>query len=151
MGSVYECLNGIFLVGYNDPRTNKYFTPSVGGTEGLDASFKPRFDYKGMQKGIPQGFNYNTPAECNHYKYHSRSTIQITTDAPLMTASEVWFLRAEAKLREFTGANESVQNCYEKAVHAFLSNSGEQQMQTNTCKVIPNLQTTKTYSLKAMT
>lgn len=105
-----------FLVGYNDPRTNKYFTPSVGGTEGLDASFKPRFDYKGMQKGIPQGFNYNTPAECNHYKYHSRSTIQITTDAPLMTASEVWFLRAEAKLREFTGANESVQNCYEKAV-----------------------------------
>ena len=68
------------------------------------------------QKGIPQGFNYNTPAECNHYKYHSRSTIQITTDAPLMTASEVWFLRAEAKLREFTGANESVQNCYEKAV-----------------------------------
>ena len=33
-----------------------------------------------------------------------------------MTASEVWFLRAEAKLREFTGANESVQNCYEKAV-----------------------------------
>ena len=105
-----------YLVGYNDPRTNKYFTPAVGGTEGLDPSFQARFNYAGAQKGMPQGFNYNVPAGSNHYKYHSRSTIQITTDAPLFTAAEMWFLRAEAKLRNITGADISAKECYEKGV-----------------------------------
>lgn len=103
-----------FLVGYDDPRADKYFTPSYGGVEGLDESFKTRFDYTGKQKGIPQGFNYNVPAECNHYKYHSRATIQITTDAPIMTSAEVWFLRAEAALRGYS--SENVKSCYEKGV-----------------------------------
>lgn len=107
-----------FMVGYNDPRAAKYFTPSVGGqvadNNGNKQGPTPLFDYSGMQKGIPQGYNYNTPAEVNHYKFHSRCTIDASVPAPLMTPAEVWFLRAEAALRKYS--TEDVKTCYEKGV-----------------------------------
>ncbi|MDR1161794.1 MAG: SusD/RagB family nutrient-binding outer membrane lipoprotein, partial [Tannerellaceae bacterium] len=86
------------LTGYGDPRISKYFEPATG--EG----------YAGEYRGIRQGTGYN------HTRYinHSRLTIKQSDNATLMTASEVWFLRAEAALRKWTA--EDVGYCYTKGV-----------------------------------
>lgn len=104
------------LTGYEDPRAPKYFTPAVGGNEGIAENYKPLFDYSGTFKGIPMGLGAekNIPHGNNAYKYHARCTIQVETPAPLMTAAEIWFLRAEAALRGFS--SENVKNCYETGV-----------------------------------
>ena len=47
---------------------------------------------------------------------HSRSTITQKTDAILMTPAEVWFLRAEAALRGWSG--EDAGTCYEQGVRS---------------------------------
>ena len=109
------------LTGYNDPRTTKFFTPAVGGTptdeDGKEmANFIPKFDYKGKIKGIPMGLgdDKNIPAGNNAYKFHARGTMKVEDHCPLMTAAEVWLLRAEAALRGFS--SENVKQCYEKGV-----------------------------------
>lgn len=104
------------LTGYDDPRAPKYFIPAVGGNEGIAENYKPLFDYSGTFKGIPMGLGgeKNIPQGNNAYKYHARCTIQVDTPAPLMTAAEIWFLRAEAALRGFS--SENVKNCYETGV-----------------------------------
>ena len=104
------------LSGYEDPRASKYFTVAKGGNEGLPESFKPLFDYKDTFKGIPMGLGSanNIPTGNNAYKYHARSTIAVGTPAPLMTAAEVWFLRAEAALRGLT--SEDASTCYKTGV-----------------------------------
>ena len=86
------------LTGYQDPRLPYYFNTA---TEGI---------CKGLYKGIRQGTGFN------HMKYrtHSNSTVTQNTDAILMSASEIWFLRAEAALRGWT--SESVVHCYEQGV-----------------------------------
>lgn len=67
----------------------------------------------GTYKGVPQGTGVTVKDE-NRYRLHSKSTITKQTDAILMTAAEVWFLRAEAALRGFT--SENVKDCYEKGI-----------------------------------
>lgn len=88
------------LTGYGDPRISRFFEPATG--EG----------YAGEYRGIRQGTAFN------HTKYinHSRLTIKQTTDAILMTAAEVWFLRAEAALRGWSA--EAVESCYRKGVES---------------------------------
>lgn len=86
------------LVGYNDPRLFKYFEPATG--EG----------YRGTFRGIRQGTGFNH----TEYYNHSRLTIDQQSDAILMTAAEVWFLRAEAALRGWSA--EDVETCYRKGV-----------------------------------
>lgn len=117
------------LVGYNDPRTEKFFSPAVGGTP-VDGkgntyeNFIPRFDYKGQIKGIPMGLGdkKNIPAKNDAYKLHARSTMKVEDACPLMTAAEVWFLRAEAALRGFS--SENVKQCYERGVTLSLTQWG---------------------------
>lgn len=46
-----------------------------------------------MESGRGTAFSHN------YYAAFSRLTVEQTTDAVLMTAAEVWFLRAEAALR----------------------------------------------------
>lgn len=86
------------LKGYNDPRLKKYFlpatNPSIAG------------EYRGIRQGT--GFNHR------RYRQHSKSTISQISDAVLMTAAEVWFLRAEAALRGWTAEN--VAFCYRRGV-----------------------------------
>ncbi|MCD8194647.1 MAG: SusD/RagB family nutrient-binding outer membrane lipoprotein, partial [Tannerellaceae bacterium] len=86
------------LVGYEDPRLPAYFESATG------------YGYTGEYHGIRQGTDFN------HLLYgeHSRSTISQTTDAILMTAAEVWFLRAEAALRGWS--SEDVESCYKKGI-----------------------------------
>ncbi len=113
-----------FLTGYQDPRAGKYFATAVGGNEGLPEGFTPLFDYAGTFKGIPMGLGAteNIPAENNAYKYHARCQMQVESNAPIMTAAELWFLRAEAALRGLS--SENVKDCYEKGVKASFEQWG---------------------------
>lgn len=95
-----------FLIGYKDPRLEKYFKPSsLKGAPGV-------IPYEGTYKGIRQGTGFSH----KNYIGHSPSTISQESNAVLMTAAEVWFLRAEAALRGWS--NEVVKECYEKGVKA---------------------------------
>ena len=100
------------LVGYEDPRMEKYFDKATGS----DAT--SLIDYKGTYKGIRQGTGFSH----KNYNGHSKSTITQQTDAVLMTPAEVWFLRAEAALRGWS--SESVKDCYEKGVKASFAQWG---------------------------
>lgn len=94
--------------GYDDPRLGKYFQPATATSEtGESLGVIP---YKGTFKGIRQGTGFNHP----NYFGCSKSTITQTTDAILMTAAEVWFLRAEAALRGWSA--EAPGECYERGV-----------------------------------
>ena len=86
------------LTGYDDPRLKAYFVPCT------DEKF--RGEYRGIRQG--------TCFAHNHYAGLSRLSVTQATDAPLMTASEVWFLRAEAALRGWTDEDE--ENCYRNGV-----------------------------------
>nr|WP_227472055.1 SusD/RagB family nutrient-binding outer membrane lipoprotein [Parabacteroides bouchesdurhonensis] len=100
------------LNGYEDPRREVFFEPcpddvSIIGENGE----KKVVNLKGKYKGIRQGTCFS------HLLYASHSKIYVnqTTDAILMTAAEVWFLRAEAALRGWTGEN--VEACYRQGVN----------------------------------
>lgn len=86
------------LNGYNDPRRNVYFEPCTNEK------------YQGQYRGIRQGTCFS------HTYYYSSSKLHIdqTSDAPLMTAAEVWFLRAEAALRGWT--EENAATCYKNGI-----------------------------------
>ena len=86
------------LVGYNDPRLGIYFEHCTDET------------LKGQYRGIRQG----TCFAHSHYSGLSKLFVKQSTDAPLMTASEVWFLRAEAALRGWTDEDE--ETCYQNGV-----------------------------------
>lgn len=112
MGATMESV----LVGYNDPRLIKYYSKAEGGDikdEKGNLIIAERNKIAGTYKGVPQGTGVTVKDE-NRYRLHSKSTITKQTDAILMTAAEVWFLRAEAALRGFT--SENVKDCYEKGI-----------------------------------
>ena len=86
------------LTGYGDPRLEKFFKPCgsdvvIAGDAG-DGTVVLKGQYHGIRQGT--GFSHN------YYAAFSRLTVDTDTDAVLMTAAEVWFLRAEAALRGWT-------------------------------------------------
>lgn len=90
--------------GYKDPRGEKWYNP---------ASLK---GYEGKLLGIPTGLpmkdgNANIYSVCSSL---NTNTIKENSPAILMTAAEVWFLRAEAALRGYT--DEDAKLCYENGV-----------------------------------
>lgn len=90
--------------GYEDPRGAKWYNPA--SLEG----------YKDKLLGIPTGLPMKA-GDANIYGACSplnTNTISERTPAVLMTAAEVWLLRAEAALRGYT--NEDVRMCYENGV-----------------------------------
>lgn len=101
------------MTGYQDPRLEKYFDKAAGLEE--VTSIIP---YAGTYKGIRQGTGFNH----KNYIAHSRSTISQSSNAVLMTAAEVWFLRAEAALRGWS--TETVEVCYERGVKASFAQWG---------------------------
>lgn len=94
------------LNGYHDPRREAFFKPCENDVL-LDGKTIP---LKGKFKGIRQG----TQFAHTHYASHSRITVIQSTPAILMTAAEVWFLRAEAALRGWT--DENAGDCYTQGV-----------------------------------
>lgn len=105
-----------FLKGYNDPRLNSYFNPAQDGRDTDDniikevAGVKQLSSIEGEYKGVRQG----TGVADNRYSTHSKTTITTTSKIIVMSAAEVWFLRAEAALRGYT--SENVENCYKQGV-----------------------------------
>lgn len=98
-----------YLTGYNDPRLAKYFVPAT------DPAVAGQF--KGIRNGI---------ALPNNQLYRKFSNvINLGTKMPMLTAAEVWFLRAEAKLRGWNVPGVvSVQEAYEKGIQRSLGQWG---------------------------
>lgn len=94
------------LTGYEDPRLQVYFAPCTDER------------WKGTYRGIRQGTCFSH----SHYAGLSKLTVTQDTNAPLMTASEIWFLRAEAALRGWTDENE--ETCYRNGVITSFHQNG---------------------------
>ncbi|NII26694.1 SusD/RagB family nutrient-binding outer membrane lipoprotein [Pseudoflavitalea sp. X16] len=98
-----------YLTGYSDPRLSKYFVaatdPAVAG------------QYKGIRNGI------DLP---NNQLYRKFSTLApLGTKMPMLTSGEVWFLKAEAKLRGWAVPGvATVQEAYEKGIQQSLAQWG---------------------------
>ena len=94
------------LTGYDDPRLKVYFETCTDKA------------YAGEYRGIRQG----TCFAHNHYAGLSKLSVDQSTDAPLMSSAEVWFLRAEAALRGFS--NETPKTCYETGIKTSFAQWG---------------------------
>ena len=105
-----------FLNGYEAPRMDKFYKKADGGG---DVGVPYLFDIKGLYKGIRQGTN---TTNSNRYSMHSWTTVTPETPIIVMTAAEVWFLRAEAALRVYT--SENVHTCYETGIATSFSQWG---------------------------
>lgn len=95
MGAPVESIMG----GYNDPRLGQYFQkatdPAVAGT------------FKGIRNGI------NIDAKARYLDYSALAPLE--SKILLMSAAEVWFLRAEAAVIGWTGAGNAGTN-YENGI-----------------------------------
>ena len=105
-----------FLKGYNDPRLKSYFNPAQDGRDKDGninrevAGVKQLSSIEDEYKGVRQG----TGVADNRYSTHSQTTVTTASKIIVMSAAEVWFLRAEAALRYNTG--DDVENCYKQGV-----------------------------------
>lgn len=105
-----------FLKGYNDPRLKSYFNTAQDGRDKDGkiikevAGVKQINSIEGEFKGVRQG----TGVGDNRYSTHSATTITVGSKIVVMSAAEVWFLRAEAALRGYT--SEDVETCYKQGV-----------------------------------
>lgn len=105
-----------YLVGYNDPRLPVYAKPAT------DAAFTGQ--YIGIRSGANTSFNglgkpgYKTYSSLNSTDA-AKSPIGQKAPQILMTAAEVWFLKAEAALRGWTGAGNAQTN-YETGITTSL-------------------------------
>lgn len=85
-----------YLTGYNDPRLTVYASPAT------DIAFANQ--YIGIRIGI------NIPAKADYQTYASLNTdntFTATKPGQIMSAAEVWFLKAEAALRGWSGAGDA--------------------------------------------
>lgn len=99
------------LTGYEDPRLEQYFLPSTDATVEAQG-----YTYKGIRQGI----------ELNDKSvYGSHSLLNIEEDSPaiLMTAAEVYFLRAEGALNGWS-MDGTAQQLYELGVQASFDQWG---------------------------
>ncbi len=99
------------LNGYSDPRRSFFFEPCAANTTYVDGKGNTVVvPLKGTYKGIRQGTGFSHLFYANHSKIY----VDQKTSPILMTAAEVWFLRAEAALRGWS--TESAEACYRKGV-----------------------------------
>ncbi|MBS7567000.1 SusD/RagB family nutrient-binding outer membrane lipoprotein [Mucilaginibacter sp. Bleaf8] len=101
-----------YLTGYKDPRLPVYAAPAT------DPAFNGQ--YVGIRIGIniPSKDEYQTYASLNTGNTFTASRAQL-----LMSAAEVWFLKAEAALRGWSGAGSAQQN-YEKGIQVSMQHWG---------------------------
>lgn len=99
------------LAGYADPRLPKFFRPCADDVVVAGDGGEITVPLKGQYRGIRQGTGFSH----NYYAAFSRLTVDTDTEAVLMTAAEVWFLRAEAALRGWT--DEDPGACYRTGVN----------------------------------
>ncbi|MBE9601892.1 RagB/SusD family nutrient uptake outer membrane protein [Pedobacter sp. MC2016-24] len=102
-----------FLTGYNDPRLSKYFDPSVA--------------FPGKYQGVRGGGFYDpqpsSPAIYTNFSKASTTSFVFETPAQLMTAAEVYLLRAEGALRGWNMGG-TAKELYESGVRISLAQWG---------------------------
>ena len=88
------------LNGFDDPRREAFFEPCPDDVllQDRDGRDSVRIPLKGQYRGIRQG----TMFAHTLYSALSKIYVNVQTKPILMTAAEVWFLRAEAALRGWT-------------------------------------------------
>lgn len=105
------------LNGFDDPRREAFFEPCpddvlLPDRDGRDSVLIP---LKGQYRGIRQG----TMFAHTLYSALSKIYVNVQTKPILMTAAEVWFLRAEAALRGWTAEDPRI--CYEQGIRCSFS------------------------------
>ena len=105
------------LNGFDDPRREAFFEPCpddvlLPDRDGRDSVLIP---LKGQYRGIRQG----TMFAHTLYSALSKIYVNVQTKPILMTAAEVWFLRAEAALRGWTTEDPGI--CYEQGIRCSFS------------------------------
>jgi hypothetical protein len=100
------------MAGYNDPRLPVYFMP--------DSNTGHTTQYIGIRIGcnIPP-----KPFYSGFSKYNFNTTFTLTAPEVIMTAAEVWFLKAEAALRGWAGAG-NMQTDYETGIQTSMQQYG---------------------------
>jgi len=112
IGASIQC----YMTGYSDPRLPKYFDKSTDpGSAG---------EYKGIRIGSNVGlFNYGKYSTLN-FKDGAVPSFNLRTPPVLMTAAEVYFLRAEAALRGWNNAGGTAQQLYEQGINTSFAQWG---------------------------
>lgn len=105
---------GSYMIGYHDPRLSIYFQPAQSGAGAAAGQFA------GIRAGSLIGANQSTYS--NFANLNTAQTFLYTTPQLIMTAAEVWFLRAEAALRGWS--SENVQTDYETGVTTSMNQWG---------------------------
>ena len=106
-----------YMVGYSDPRLPVYAAPA---TDAVVVSALGSGQYEGIRIGI------NIAAKNDYEGYASLNTTTTFTQTAsqyLMTAAEVWFLKAEASLRGWSGAGD-MQTDYETGINTSFQQWG---------------------------
>ncbi|SFO99870.1 Susd and RagB outer membrane lipoprotein [Chitinophaga sp. YR627] len=107
-----------YMDGYQDPRISKYFDKST------DTTFASR--YQGIRIGSVGG----SAAKGDYTGYSNLNvangtpSFSLTTPTQIMTAAEVYFLRAEASLNGWANAGGSVQTLYENGITTSMAQWG---------------------------
>ncbi|RBL94075.1 SusD/RagB family nutrient-binding outer membrane lipoprotein [Chitinophaga flava] len=101
-----------YLTGYKDPRLAKYMSLST------DASIPKQ--YVGLRLGSITSSNSKSDYVGYSAINYQDGVFTLNTPVQLMTAAEVYFLRAEAALNGFNNAGGSVQEMYEKGINTSL-------------------------------
>lgn len=105
---------GTYLQGYNDPRLPIYCTPAT------DPAVKGT--YTGIRIGSITA-NNNKSDYVNYATFNTTTTFTRSAPQLIMTAAEVWFLKAEAALRGWVGAGD-VQTDYEMGIKTSFAQWG---------------------------
>ena len=105
------------LNGFDDPRREAFFEPCPDDVllQDRDGRDSVRSPLKGQYRGIRQG----TMFAHTLYSALSKIYVNVQTKPILMTAAEVWFLRAEAALRGWTTEDPGI--CYEQGIRCSFS------------------------------
>jgi hypothetical protein len=101
-----------YLTGFNDPRLPVYAIPAIDPL------------YVGKYEGIRIGSAISSKSDYEDYaSLNTTSTFVALKPEQIMCAAEVWFLKAEAALRGWTGAGEAQSN-YEKGIQVSMQQWG---------------------------
>lgn len=101
-----------YLTGYNDPRLPVYCKPAT------DALFAGQYIGIRIGSNILSRPDYDTYASLN-----TATTFTQTAPQLIMTAAEMWFLKAEAALRGWAGAGDAQTN-YETGINTSMQQWG---------------------------
>lgn len=109
IGASIQC----YLSGYKDPRITRYMDKSTDGT------FPAK--YQGIRIGsIVDKDKYKTYSSLN-VNDGSSPAFSFTTPVQVMTAAEVYFLRAEAAMIGWNNAGGSAQQLYEQGINTSMA------------------------------